>query len=147
VRGTVRERLATSLAVVTAMLTVSSVALAGFVDHESAAQAVSTDTLLPPTDPSTTHGPCTSGVSTSITVSWTATPSTWADGYEVLGSLVSGGPYTVVGTVTSRATTSHTVAGLAFLTTYHYVVRATKAGWRSSATSEASRTTLSSLCL
>lgn len=142
-----RERVATVLAVLTAILAVSSVALAQLVDTGAATHTVSTDTLLPPTNPSTAHGPCTGGVSTSVTVNWTASPSTWADGYEVLGSLVAGGPYAAVGTVSGAATTSYTVTGLGFLTTHHYVVRATKGNWRSSTTSEVSRTTLSPLCL
>jgi fibronectin type III domain protein len=147
VHETVRERAVTVLAVLTALLLWSSVALAQFTDSGKAANTVSTDTLQPPTNPATANGPCTNGVSTSITVSWTATPSTWADGYEVLGSLVSGGPYTTVGMVSGRTTTTYTVTGLSFLTTYYYVVKATKGNWRSSATTQVSRTTLSALCV
>ena len=146
-RETVRERIATVLAVLTAILAISSVALAQLIDTDNAAHTLSTNTLLPPTNPAATHGPCTAGVSTSITVSWTATPSTWADGYEILGSLVSGGPYVAVGTVTGVNPTSYTATGLAFLTTYHYVVKATKGNWRSVATTQVSRTTLSALCV
>lgn len=135
------------LAVLTAMLATSSVAVAQLIDADTAGHTVSTDTLQPPTDPATAAGPCTSGVSASIIVSWTATPSTWADGYEVLGSLVSGGPYTPMATVSGVGTASTTVSGLDFLTTYHFVVSATKANWRSPATSQVSRTTLSTLCL
>lgn len=141
-----RERVATVLAVLTAMLAVSSVALAQLIDTDTAAHTLSTDTLQPPTNPAAAHGPCTTGLSTSITVSWTATPSTWADGYEVLGSLVSGGPYVPMGTVSGVNTTSYTVGDLAFLTTYHFVVKATKGNWRSIATAQVSRTTLSALC-
>lgn len=143
----VRERLATVLAVLTAVLGTSSVALAQLADSDTAAHTLATDTLQPPTNPATAHGPCTNGVSASVTVSWTATPSTWADGYEVLGSLVTGGPYTPVGTVSGVNTTSFTVSNLAFLTTYHYVVKATKGNWRSAATGQVSRTTLSPLCI
>ncbi|HEX2040056.1 MAG TPA: fibronectin type III domain-containing protein [Acidimicrobiales bacterium] len=142
------ERLATGLAVaVAALLVTASVALAQFHDGDSAAHSVSTGSLGPPTNPATTHGPCSAGLTASIVVSWTATTSSWADGYEVLGSLVSGGPYATVGTVSGVNTTSYTVTGLAFATTYHYVVRATKGNWHSAATGEVSRTTLSPLCL
>lgn len=142
------ERAVTALAVaVTTLLVTASVALAQLADSDSATHSVSTGTLEPPTNPSTAHGPCIVGVSTSITVSWTATSSTWADGYEVLGSLVSGGPYTTVGTVSGLNTTSYTVTGLTFATTYHYVVKATRGNWRSVATSQVSRTTLNPLCL
>ena len=142
------ERVATGLTVaVAALLVTASVALAQFADGDSASQSISTNTLQAPTNPATTHGPCTNGVTASIVVSWTATTSTWADGYEILGSLVSGGPYSPVGTVTGVNTTSHTVTGLAFATTYHFVVKATKGNWRSAATNQVSRTTLSPLCL
>lgn len=133
------------LAVATATLLTASVASASFVDRGSASATLSTDTLQPPTNPSTSNGPCTVGVAASVTVSWSPTPSTWADGYQVKASLVSGGPYTVVGTV-GRTTTSYTVTGLAFATTYHYVVVATKGQWRSANTTQVSRTTLSPLC-
>lgn len=142
------ERAVTALAVaVTTLLVTASVALAQMADIDSAAHTVSTGTLQPPTDPSTAAGPCTAGISASIVVSWTATPSTWADGYEILGSLVSGGPYTTVGTVSGVSTTSYTVTGLAFATTFHYVVKATKEHWRSVATSQVSRATPNPLCL
>lgn len=129
------------------MLATSSVALAQLVDDAAASHTLSTDTLQPPTSPSAVHGPCANGVSASITVSWSATPSTWADGYEILGSLASGGPYTSMGTVSGVGTTSYTASDLSFLTTYHFVVKATKGNWRSAATGQVSRTTLSALCL
>jgi hypothetical protein len=112
----------------------------------SARHLLSTDTLLAPTSPAAANGPCTLGVAASVTVSWTATRSTWADGYVVLGSLLSGGPYTTAATVSGQSTTSVTVTGLAFVTTYYYVVQATKGAWRSPSTAEVSRTTLSPLC-
>lgn len=142
------ERVATGLVVaVTALLVTASVALAQFADGDSASQSISTSSLQAPTNPAAGDGPCTNGVTASIVVSWTATSSTWADGYEVLGSLVSGGPYTTVGTVSGVSTTSYTVTGLAFATTYYYVVKATKGNWRSAATAQVSRTTLNPLCL
>lgn len=142
-----RERVATVVALVSVVLATSSVAFAAFRDEGTAATTLSAGTLQPPTNPAVAHGACTSGLSTSLTVSWTPTPSTWADGYEVLGSLLPTGPFTTVGTVAGASSTSHTVTGLAFGTTYHYVVKATKGNWRSPATAAVSRTTLSALCL
>lgn len=121
-------------------------ALATFTSAGSASHDVSTATLAPPSNPSTEPGACTLGVSTSIVVNWTKTPSTWADGYEVFVSLVGGGPYTSAGTVAGRDTETMTVNGLHFLTSYYFVVKATKGNWRSVPTAEAMRTTLSSLC-
>lgn len=131
---------------VTAVLATSSVAFAAFTSAQTATTTLGTGVLAPPTNPAAAPGPCTA-LSASITVSWTATTSTWADGYEILGSLVATGPFTPVATVDGVATTSHTVGGLLFATTYHYVVKARKANWRSAPTGVVSHTTLSALCL
>ena len=141
-----RERAATVLAVLTALLLTASVASAAFVDGQSASATLTTNTLQPPTNPGTAHGPCTVGVMASIKVTWTPTTSTWADGYEVRASLLAGGPYSVVGTVAGASASEHTVTGLAFATTYHYIVVATTGAWRSEPTAAVSRTTLSPLC-
>lgn len=130
----------------TALLLTASVASASFLDGASVSATVSTDTLQPPTNLAAGHGPCTAAVMASITLTWTATASTWADGYEVRASLLSGGPYTAIGTVGGRSTTTFTATGLSFATTYHYVVQATKGNWRSAPTAQVSRTTLSPLC-
>ncbi|HEX9969307.1 MAG TPA: fibronectin type III domain-containing protein [Acidimicrobiales bacterium] len=142
-----RERAVAVLVLVTAVLATGSVAFAAFRGNQTAATTLSAGTLQPPTNPSVAQGPCASGLSTSLVVSWTPTSSTWADGYEVLGSLLPTGPFTTVGTAPGASTTKYTVTGLAFGTTYHYVVKATKGNWRSTATAVASRTTLSALCL
>lgn len=131
---------------VTAALATSSVAFAAFTSAHTATTTLGTDVLAPPTNPATTHGPCTP-LSASITVTWTATTSSWADGYEILGSLLATGPFTPVATVNGVGTTSYTVTALSFGTTYHYVVKARKANWRSAPTAVVSRTTLSALCL
>lgn len=110
----------------------------------SGAQSISTDSLVAPTGPGAAFGSCSIlGGGDTIIVSWTKTTSTWADGYEVLRSLTSGGPYTTVGTVTGQTTQSFTNSALALSTTFNYVVKATKGNWRSAQTSEVSRTTRS----
>lgn len=131
---------------VAVVLATSSVAFAAFTSAQTATTTLGTGVLAPPTNPATAHGPCTP-LSSSITVTWTATTSTWADGYEVLGSLLATGPFTPVATVNGVATTSYTVTGLSFASTYHYVVKARKANWRSDPTAVVSRTTLSALCV
>lgn len=141
-----RERPVLVVAIVTALLATGSVAFAAFTSSHTATTTLGTDVLALPTNPVATHGPCTP-LNASITVSWTATTSTWADGYEILGSLLAIGPFTTVGTVNGVGTTSYTANGLAFGTTYHYVVKATKANWRSAPTAAVSRTTLSALCV
>ncbi|HVM03403.1 MAG TPA: fibronectin type III domain-containing protein [Acidimicrobiales bacterium] len=107
-----------------AVLAAAPVAVASFAEGATAQATLATDTLQPPSG--LTAGVCLLG---SVTLSWTATPSTWADGYEVRWSTTSGGPYTA-GSKTS-ATTSTVVSGLSLLTTYYFVVRAYDGNWRS----------------
>ena len=140
------RRLVVVAVLVPALFLGGQLALAAFTGEASAGHTVATNTLAAPTNPGTAHGACVLGVSTSITVTWTKTTSTWADGYEVFSSLVAGGPYVSAGTVSGRDTESHTVSGLAFLTGYSFVVQATKGNWRSANSTEVSRTTLSALC-
>ena len=92
-------------------------------------------------------GACAPVLSVEVTVTWTATSSTFADGYEVFRSSTSGGPYSLVGTVSGRTTTSFTDTGVTFLTTYHYVVRATRNLWRSIDSAQASFTTPTPVCV
>src|SRR5947209_2349291 len=66
-----------------------------------AANTFSTDALNPPI------GLSGSGSIGNVTLSWTATPDTYAAGYRVLRSSTSGGPYSQVGgNVTPRTNTS-----------------------------------------
>ncbi|MBW3667670.1 MAG: fibronectin type III domain-containing protein [Actinobacteria bacterium] len=141
-----RERRLLVAVVVTVVLATSSVAFGAFTSAHTASTTLGTDVLTAPTSPATAHGPCTA-VAASIVVSWTATASTWADGYEILESPVAEGPFTHVAAVDGVGTTNYTVTGLSFGTTYHYVVKARKANWRSSPTAVVSHTTLSALCL
>lgn len=146
-RRILSPRRLTALVVVLIILGTASTAMAEFLDTDAASQTVSTDALVAPTNPGTASGECTAGVSVSIVVSWTKTSSTWADSYEVLGGLIAGGPYTLSQLVGGRDTESATISGLAFATTYHFVVKATKGNWQSAPTTEVSRTTLSAACL
>jgi len=81
-----------------------------------------TDTLNPPTAPSST------GV-LSTALSWTATSDTYATGHRVLRSGTSGGPYTQVGEVTPRTTTTFNESPAAG--TYYYVLRSYVQNWES----------------
>lgn len=126
---------------------VQTAAFALWADGSSAPADYSSGSLAAPTNPSVVLGTCDLLTGDALVLSWTATASTWADGYEVARSTTVGGPYTVVGTVSGQATTIFINATLAFSTTYSYVVRATKNSWRSANTAEVSRTTRSSLCV
>ncbi|MFZ6004556.1 MAG: hypothetical protein ACOYXM_11565 [Actinomycetota bacterium] len=136
----------TAVATALAVLASAQVAWASFDDSAQASATYSTDTLAAPTSPTAGPGTCTAFSNDRIILSWTATTSTWADGYEIARSLTPGGPYTVIGTVTGVGTTTYNDGPLAFSTTYHYAIRSTRNLWRS-ANATVSRTTRSSLCI
>lgn len=127
------------------LLSATSVAEAGLGDTFAATTSYGTGVLAPVTGLSAAAGPCSwSGDKTVLT--WTASASPWADGYEVARSTASGGPHTVIATVAGGASVSYTDSPPSFSTTYYYAVRATKHGWRSS-DATVSRRTKSALCL
>jgi len=102
-------------------LTVGVLAL--FSDSASVpSNTFATDTLNPPTAPSST------GV-LSTALSWTATSDTYAAGHRVLRSATSGGPYTQVGEVTPPTTTTFNESPAAG--TYYYVLRGYYQNWES----------------
>ncbi|HMK11254.1 MAG TPA: hypothetical protein VK461_06715, partial [Acidimicrobiales bacterium] len=96
------------------------------------ANAISTSTLAPAT------GLSASGSGNAVVLTWTATTSTFATGYDILRSTTSGGPYSTVGQVTSRTTVTYTDSAVIASTTYYYVVRATYQSWTSANTSQVS---------
>lgn len=141
------RRCLVAVAAFLAPLLIGHAAWALWTDDATASASYTTASLAAPTNPATAAGVCTLVVGDRIDVSWTATASTWADGYEVLRSTTAGGPYSVAGTVVGQAVTTYTDGPLAFSTTYYYVVRSTKNNWRSADTAEVSRTTRSAVCV
>jgi hypothetical protein len=93
-------------------------------------QTVASATLSPPTAPAAS---CNNG---TATITWTATPSMFATGYEILRGTVSGGPYAHLANITGRTTTTYGDSALVQGTTYYYVVRATRLAWVSTSTSQ-----------
>jgi hypothetical protein len=104
--------------------------LARLTDSAASTQAVSTDTLAPPTGLTATGG-------TSVALSWTITNDAYATGYQVHRGTVSGGPYSQVATVTPRAATSTTDTP-ASNGTYYYVLRSYFQNWVSVDSNQAS---------
>ncbi len=132
-----RSLVAAILAVALMPLTASTgvgatidLSLARFTDAASASKTITTDILDPPTALTATGG-------SSVTLSWTATPDVYASGYDVQRATVSGGPYTVVASVTPRATVTTTNAPTAN-GTYFYVLRSVFQNWRSANSNQAS---------
>lgn len=105
-------------------------ALARMGDLETVTATLSTETLDPPTNLE-----ATAMLGLTVQLTWTATVDLRATGYRVMRGTASGGPYTLVGTVTSRTTTSFTdfplVPG-----TYYYVVRTYFDSWTSANSNE-----------
>jgi hypothetical protein len=134
--------------VLIASVSAAGPAFAGFTSAPSSpAMTISSASLAAPTGLSASSTGCVLNVSTKVKLTWTATSSSWADGYQIFRSTTNGGPYSSVGTVSGQSTTTFTDSSVAFLTTYYYVVQATKLNWRSANSSQASITTLSGLCL
>lgn len=131
-------------AVLAGALGAPAVAAAAFLGTTSATSAVTTDVLLPPTGLAAGAGVCNPVTGDRIVLTWTASASTWRDGYEVARATTPGGPYTVIASP-SAAATSYADGPLSFSTTYHYAVRAKRNAWRS-VDATASRTTRTGFC-
>src|SRR5439155_1241244 len=80
-----------------------------------------TDTLDPPTALAATGG-------LTAALAWTATVDTYATGYNVARATVSGGPYSVVSTVSPRTIVATTDAPTAS-GTYYYVLQSYLHSW------------------
>ena len=112
-------------------------------DRETVASTFTADVLDPPSNLACTGLPsCTVTFLTKPTLSWTATPDTYATGYQVWRSTTSGSGYVQVASVTPRTTTTWTDTTVAPLTTYYYVVRAVAGSWTSAFTSQVQATVL-----
>lgn len=101
---------------------------------------ISTATLQPPTSLSATAS-CDGTDSAKIELSWTASTSSFADGYDVYRSSVDGGPYTKIDHVTGGTTAGYTNASLSTNSTYFYVVQSTAQSWTSIDSNQAQATT------
>jgi hypothetical protein len=97
------------------------------VDQASSTGSFTTDTLDPPTGLGAVGG-------LNAQLTWTITPDTYASGYEILRSTVSGGGYALVATATPRTVASHTDTPVP--NTYYYVLRSYFSNWTSAQTAE-----------
>lgn len=128
------------------VLASAQVAWASFNDSATASASYTAGVLAAPTSPAAAAGTCTVGTGDRTVLSWTATTSSWATGYEIARSTTAGGPYTVIATVSGVSTTTYTDGPLAFSTTFYYAIRSTKNVWRST-DATVSRKTKSTLCV
>lgn len=95
------------------------------------ANTIANDTL----DPATGLAASTSG--TSIVLSWTATPDTYATSYGVLRATASGGPYSQIAAVSPVTTTSYSDGSGVPGTRYYYVLQTQHQNWISPNSNEA----------
>jgi hypothetical protein len=117
--------------VVVVALGAASLAAAQFDSSASTGpMGLTSATLAAPTAPSAS---CNNGVAT---IRWTATSSTWADGYDVLRGTTNGGPYPTTFHVNGRTTVSYNDSTINGSSRYYYVIRASKNNWRSSNTTQ-----------
>lgn len=113
-------------------------ALAGFASSGTASASYSTAVMQPPTSLAGTPG-CSGVNVANATLTWLATTSTYASGYEVYQSTTSGGPWgSAVATVAGQATLAYTVGGLATNTTYYFVMVAYYDNWTSAYSTQVS---------
>ena len=116
--------------VLTAAIFFSETALAMFTTGIGVGSNGTTfDVLDPPTALGATGGPTAS-------LTWTATPDTYASGHRVLRGTASGGPYTQIAQITPRTTTTFIDSPSAG--TYYYVARAYFQNWESVNSNETS---------
>jgi hypothetical protein len=127
-----RRILAPTLAVVALIAGASApLTLARLTDLDSSSQSISTDTLAPPTSLAATGG-------TSASLTWTPSVDSYAAGYDIWRGTGSGGPYSLVGSVTPGTASSANDAPGAGI--FYYVLRSSFQNWRSVNSNQTSAT-------
>lgn len=131
-RGRRLSGLLAAAALVIGSLAPSGNTLALATDTESTTATFGADTLDPATNLRCTGLlSCTLAFVVKPTLTWTATPDTYATGYDVYRSTTSGSGYVLINSVVGRTTTTYTDTTVSALTTYYYVVRAHATVWTS----------------
>jgi eukaryotic-like serine/threonine-protein kinase len=93
----------------------------------------------------TAEGACSGWLASEVTLTWTPTPSRFADGYDVFRATESGGSYDLVAFVPGRDSSEYVDGEVGLGETYFYLVKA-RAGRRDSASIQAQADT-PSVCL
>jgi hypothetical protein len=134
-----RKRALVAAALASACVILAPAALAGWSSIITAGpMPVSSATLAAPTGLAAT---CANG---TVTLTWTQTASVWADGYDLVRSTITGGPYTLVKHINGRAVVTSSDTPPVTASVYYYVVRASKStNWRSANSNQASANTSS----
>jgi hypothetical protein len=138
-------KLALLLGATVAVLASAGVAAAQFTRTASVAMSASTATLAAPTGLSAAQVNCVKNQAPQISLSWTASSSTFTTGYTIMRATTTGGPYTTLGSTASGTTTYTDTSGTSPSTTYYYVVDATYLSW-TARSNESSVRTLNNAC-
>ena len=133
-----RLSLATGAGVVAAVLVAASPALASYLDSATATATFTTTSLAAPTGVGAVGG-CAGTLQPKVTVTWTATVTTFATGYDVYRA-VGLGPSTYLTTVSPRTTVTYVDTAVAILTQYTYTLKTKYQSW-TKASSTATATT------
>ena len=120
------------------LLLVSSPALATLGDSATSASTFTTTSLAAPTSLVATAG-CVGVAAAKVTLTWTATTSTYATGYDIYRAVGAGAP-ALLTSVSPRTVATYTDTAVSLLTTYTYTVRSKYQNWIK-ASSSASATT------
>ena len=107
-------------------------ALALMTDNETVAATFSTETLDPPTGLA-----ASAALLFRVNLTWTATVDTRATGYEIYRGTASGGPYTLITTVSPRTTTTYQDT-VPLPGQYYYVLKTYFGSWTSVNSNQAS---------
>jgi len=105
---------------------------------------VAAATVAPPTGLGAARN-CVRGTYDWVVLSWTATSSAFADGYEIFRATGAGSPVSIA-TVAGAGTVTYTDTSVAFSTSYTYTVQASYLGWRSVSSNAAAITTPNNKC-
>ena len=142
------RRLTAFTAAVLVTLTGATIASGAFKSTPAGGpQTVAAATLAAAGNPTSALGTCQSSPWTQpVSLTWTATISSFADGEKVLRATTSGGPYTVIATL-ARTAATYSDTATAFSTTYYYKIRATKLNWTADSGQSTAVTTKNKSCV
>lgn len=112
------------------MLASAPVALGLFTSSQAGGpQTISAGTIAAPSNVAAAQASCRVNKSPEVTVTWTASSTSYVTGYKVERATASGGPYAVVGSVSAGKTSYTDGESLGYSTVYYYRVSAFDGEW------------------
>jgi hypothetical protein len=120
------------VAAVLAVLCAASIAHAGWnATATGGPLSVTAGVLATPTNVGGAVGTCIIKTSVDVIVTWDATTSPFADGYQVLRATRKAGPYSLLATVPGAGTTTYDDTSTGFGSNYFYELVSTRDAWTS----------------